>query len=272
MWEHTESPLYDLVQIMYGAVEHLVELRHRIFVVMATDARRRDCHGLLCGPHPALPPDAGRRRPLHLPAPTDMIWVRMEIIFSAALVLALPVLLYQILMFIRPALENPQEIASFDGRNHRRAAGAALFHRGIVFAYYVLLPVMLALPAGHRRRHCAANLGHSALLLVRAGRPPVDRRVLRDAADHGPVAGWASSRRSRWRSSGVMPSSASPSSPRPSRRPWTRLTWHWSWCRCSASTSGRAHGARSVPAAAVVWRRDANLNKECSFQCRSCVF
>src|SRR5512144_2758101 len=34
-WEISENPLYDLVQILYGSVEHLVELRHRIFVVLA---------------------------------------------------------------------------------------------------------------------------------------------------------------------------------------------------------------------------------------------
>jgi hypothetical protein len=35
-WEVSENPLYDLIQILYGAVEHLVELRHRIFIVLGT--------------------------------------------------------------------------------------------------------------------------------------------------------------------------------------------------------------------------------------------
>ena len=35
-WQTSESPLYDVIQIMYGAVEHLVELRHRIFAVLIT--------------------------------------------------------------------------------------------------------------------------------------------------------------------------------------------------------------------------------------------
>ncbi len=34
VWAATESPFYDLIQIMYGAVEHLVELRRRIFIVL----------------------------------------------------------------------------------------------------------------------------------------------------------------------------------------------------------------------------------------------
>ncbi len=144
MWAASESPLYDLVQIMYGAVEHLLELRKRIFVVMGTM--------LLGAIATAFFVDAILRF-LQAPAgnalfiflrPTDMIWVRMEIIFSAALVLALPVMLYQVLMFIRPALENPQEIAVF---KMVAIIGAPLvllfFIGGIIFAYYVLLPVML---------------------------------------------------------------------------------------------------------------------------------
>lgn len=144
MWAASESPLYDLIQIMYGAVEHLVELRKRIFVVMGT---------MLVGAIATaffvdailqfLQSPAGNALFIFL-RPTDMIWVRMEIIFSAALVLALPVMLYQILMFIRPALENPQEIAVF---KTVAVIGAPLvllfFVGGIAFSYYVLLPVML---------------------------------------------------------------------------------------------------------------------------------
>ncbi len=144
MWAASESPLYDLVQIMYGAVEHLLELRKRIFVVMAT---------MLLGAIVTaffvdailqfLQSPAGNALFIFL-RPTDMIWVRMEIIFSAALVLALPVMLYQILMFIRPALENPQEIAVFKSVAIIGAPLVLLFFiGGIVFAYYVLLPVML---------------------------------------------------------------------------------------------------------------------------------
>lgn len=144
MWAASESPLYDLIQIMYGAVEHLMELRKRIFVVMGS---------MLVGAIATAFFVDVILRFLQVPAknalfiflrPTDMIWVRMEIIFSAAIVLALPVMLYQILMFIRPALENPHEIAVF---KMVAIVGAPLvlffFIGGIVFAYYVLLPVML---------------------------------------------------------------------------------------------------------------------------------
>lgn len=144
IWEKSDSPLYDLVQIMYGAVEHLVELRHRIFWVMGTML----VGAIACGFFVdqilrILQEPAGDAVWIFL-RPTDMIWVRMEIIFSAALVFALPMLLYQALMFIRPALENPQEIRTF---RVIALIGTPLvlvfFVAGLVFAYFVLLPVML---------------------------------------------------------------------------------------------------------------------------------
>ena len=115
-----------------------------------------------------------------------MIWVRMEIIFSAALVIALPVMLFEILMFVRPALEAPQELAMFRAVAIVGAPLVLLFFiAGLAFAYYVLLPVMLPFLLGHWRFNRQSNVGHPSLLLVRAGRAAVDRRGLRDTADHG---------------------------------------------------------------------------------------
>jgi sec-independent protein translocase protein TatC len=144
IWQANESPLYDVIQILYGAVEHLVELRHRIFWVMGTMVVGAIIAAIFVDRILAfLQAPAGTATFIFL-RPTDMIWARMEIIFSAAIVLALPMILYQVLMFIRPALETPQEMTVF-----RTIAiiGAPLvllfFIGGVVFAYYVLLPVML---------------------------------------------------------------------------------------------------------------------------------
>lgn len=144
MWAASESPLYDLVQIMYGAVEHLVELRRRIFVVMGSMLVGAIASGVFVDRILQFLQSPAQNALFIFLRPTDMIWVRMEIIFSAALVLALPVLLYQALMFIRPALENPQEIAVF---KTVAIVGTPLvlvfFIGGLAFSYYVLLPVML---------------------------------------------------------------------------------------------------------------------------------
>jgi sec-independent protein translocase protein TatC len=144
VWAATESPFYDLIQIMYGAVEHLVELRRRIFIVLGA---------LLAGAVVAavfinrildfLTKPAGGAQLIVL-RPTDMVWTYMEVIFAAAAVVALPVLLYQVLMFIRPALENPEEVSIF-----RKAAFIAIpmvavfFLAGMAFAYFIMLPMGL---------------------------------------------------------------------------------------------------------------------------------
>ena len=143
-WAATGSPFYDLIQIMYGAVEHLVELRRRIFIVLGA---------LLVGAAVAavfinrildfLTKPAGGAQLIVL-RPTDMVWTYMEVIFAAAAVVALPVLLYQVLMFVRPALEDPQEISIF-----RMVAFIAIpmvavfFVAGMAFAYFIMLPMGL---------------------------------------------------------------------------------------------------------------------------------
>jgi sec-independent protein translocase protein TatC len=143
-WAASGSPFYDLVQIMYGAVEHLLELRRRIFIVIGA---------LIAGAVVAavfinriltfLTKPAGGAQLIVL-RPTDMVWTYMEVIFAAAVVVAMPVLLYQGLMFIRPALENPQELSVF------RAVAfiaiplvAVFFLLGMAFAYFIMLPMGL---------------------------------------------------------------------------------------------------------------------------------
>jgi sec-independent protein translocase protein TatC len=143
-WVVSGSPFYDLIQIMYGAVEHLVELRRRIFIVLAA---------LLVGAVAAgvfinrilnfLTKPAGGAQLIVL-RPTDMVWTYMEVIFAAAAVVALPVLLYQLLMFIRPALENPEELSVFRAIAFIAIPLVAVFFvMGMAFAYYIMLPMGL---------------------------------------------------------------------------------------------------------------------------------
>ncbi len=143
-WEASENPLYDLIQILYGAVEHLVELRHRIFIVVGT---------LLVGSVVAfffatpllefLTRPAGGIQLIVL-APIDMLWSTFEVVLGTAAVITLPVMMYQVLRFIQPALETPQEKAAF-----RTVAllGIPLvlvfFLLGSSFAYFIMLPFAL---------------------------------------------------------------------------------------------------------------------------------
>jgi sec-independent protein translocase protein TatC len=141
LWARSESPLYDLVQILYGSVEHLVELRHRIFMVigaMVVGAAialffANTILGLLTRPAAGVQ--------LIVLRPTDMVFIYIEIVMSAGAITALPMVLYQSLMFIHPALESPQELSLF------RAVAIlgmplvlVFFALGLSFAYFIMLP------------------------------------------------------------------------------------------------------------------------------------
>jgi len=144
VWAATGNPFYDLIQIMYGAVEHLLELRRRIFIVLGALAVGAVGAGIFVGRIlDFLKKPAGDAQLIVL-RPTDMVWTYMEVIFAVAAVVALPVLLYQALMFVRPALENPEELSVF------RAVAfiaiplvAVFFLTGMSFAYFIMLPMGL---------------------------------------------------------------------------------------------------------------------------------
>lgn len=143
-WDAGGNPLYDLVQILYGAVEHLVELRRRIFVVLAVLVVGGILAGVFANQILTLLTAPSKGVPLIVLRPTDMIWIYFEVILSAAAVLALPVLIYETLVFIRPALETPHEIAVF---RSMAIVGMPLvivfFIGGVLFAYFIMLPVGL---------------------------------------------------------------------------------------------------------------------------------
>jgi sec-independent protein translocase protein TatC len=68
----------------------------------------------------------------------------MEVIFAAAAIVALPMLIYQALMFIRPALEAPQEVAMFRSIALVGMPMVAIFFvGGLAFAYFIMLPMGL---------------------------------------------------------------------------------------------------------------------------------
>lgn len=141
VWEHSESPLYDVIQILYGTVEHLVELRRRIFYVLGALVVGAVVAGIFANRILGLLTLPAKGVPLVVLRPTDMIWTYFEVIFSAAAIVALPVLLINILFFIRPALETPAELKTY------RAVGIVgfplitlFFLLGIAFAYFIMLP------------------------------------------------------------------------------------------------------------------------------------
>jgi sec-independent protein translocase protein TatC len=72
------------------------------------------------------------------------MWVYFEIIISMAAVLTMPVLVIEILQFIRPGLENPNEIAVYRATTlFGIPAVVVFFALGVCFAYFIMLPFAL---------------------------------------------------------------------------------------------------------------------------------
>src|SRR5512136_3152034 len=81
-WQANGSILFGVIQILYGAEEHLLEIRRRIFVVMGTLLVSAILAGIFLQPMMKLLTQPSGGVPLQFLKPTDMIWVYMEIILS----------------------------------------------------------------------------------------------------------------------------------------------------------------------------------------------
>lgn len=143
-WELSENPLYDLIQILYGAVEHLVELRHRIFIVLGWLLGAAILAFIFSNQLLELIARPKGDIQLIVLAPIDMLWATFEVIFGTAAVLTLPIFLYQVLRFTEPALETPAERAAY---RIIALLGIPLvlvfFVLGSLFAYFIMLPFAL---------------------------------------------------------------------------------------------------------------------------------
>jgi sec-independent protein translocase protein TatC len=126
-------------------VEHLDELRSRIFVSLAALVPAL----VLCGWQNSLIIDILNRplpkgqEPITL-SPTEPFLTTATLVVYAALLIALPVLLYQMYAFVLPA---------FSGEERRVAlplmiAAPLLFIAGVLFAYFVILPPAITVLLG----------------------------------------------------------------------------------------------------------------------------
>lgn len=157
-WQSSGSIFYGVIQIMYGAEEHLLELRRRLFVVFGVLLGGAILAGVFVGRLMAFLTAPAHGVQLAVLQPTDMLWVYFEVILGAAAVVTLPVILYEVLMYIRPALETPQEVSIF-----RTVAlvgmplVAVFFMLGLSFAYFVMLPFGLKYLASFGSEVAKAN-------------------------------------------------------------------------------------------------------------------
>jgi sec-independent protein translocase protein TatC len=73
---------------------------------------------------------------LQVLGPTEGIAVYFRVALTAGLILAMPVLVYQFLMFILPGLEEREKMYVFWGV----PAATVLFLIGVVFSWYIMIP------------------------------------------------------------------------------------------------------------------------------------
>ncbi len=157
-WQSNGSIFYGVIQIMYGAEEHLLELRRRLFVVFGVLLGGAVLAGVFINYIMAFLTRPAQGIQLVVLQPTDMLWVYFETILGAAAIVTLPVILYEVLMYIRPALETPYEIGIF------RAVAlvgmplvAVFFAVGLLFAYFIMLPFALKYLASFGSEVAKAN-------------------------------------------------------------------------------------------------------------------
>ncbi len=119
-------------------LEHLEELRNRLIqtaiVVFATTllsaAFTNQILKMLLVPY-------GQQ--VQVLGPTEGIAIYFRVALTAGLVLAMPVLIYQFLMFILPGLEESEKLYIFWGV----PAATLLFLIGVAFAWFILIPTAI---------------------------------------------------------------------------------------------------------------------------------
>jgi sec-independent protein translocase protein TatC len=144
IWQARNSPIFSLINLLYAAAEHLEELRRRLMVTAVIFVVGIILAGVFADRlldvlrHPAGDIE------LIFIRPPEMFLAYFSIMVTAGLLLMLPVAIYELLLFIAPALETDSELKAF-----RLARWLAfpmvliLFVGGASFAYGVMLPVAL---------------------------------------------------------------------------------------------------------------------------------
>jgi sec-independent protein translocase protein TatC len=143
-WRREKSPMYGVIQFLYGVTEHLIELRRRaikagLALVAATAVSVLFTSRIMT----LLVRPAGGLKPVFL-RPTELFFTYFKVALVTGLILALPYVLFQLLAFIAPAMENPKEKTYFRNLVFFGAIpGTFFFIAGVAFCYFVMLPFAL---------------------------------------------------------------------------------------------------------------------------------
>ncbi len=143
-WRRQNSSIYGIVQFLHAVTEHLVELRHRAIRAGLALIAASAVSVLFTGKvMELLVRPAGGLKPIFL-HPTELFFTYFKVALLFGLCLALPYIIFQILAFVAPAMENPKEKNTF--RNlvlFGAVPGTFFFLAGVTFCYVVMLPFAL---------------------------------------------------------------------------------------------------------------------------------
>ena len=143
-WRRQGSAIYGIIQFLYGVTEHLIELRYRTIRAGLALVAATAVSVLFTGRVMALlVRPAGGLKPIFL-TPTELFFTYFKVALMVGVCLASPYIIYQLLAFVAPAMENPKEKKYF--RNlviFGTVPGTVFFLTGVAFCYTVMLPFAL---------------------------------------------------------------------------------------------------------------------------------
>jgi sec-independent protein translocase protein TatC len=142
-WQRQGNPIHGIVQFLYGVTEHLVELRYRMIRAGLALISATAVGVLFTGKVMQLLVRPAGFKPIFL-TPTELFFTYFKVAMMVGLCIALPYIIFQVLAFIAPAMENPEEKRTF--RNlvlFGAMPGTLFFLAGAAFCYAVMLPFAL---------------------------------------------------------------------------------------------------------------------------------
>jgi sec-independent protein translocase protein TatC len=142
-WRRQGNPIFGIVQFLYGVTEHLVELRYRLIRAGLALICSTAVGVLFTSKVMQLLVRPAGFKPIFL-TPTELFFTYFKVAMMIGLCIALPYIIFQVLAFIAPAMEAPEEKRTF--RNlvlFGAVPGTLFFLTGAAFCYIVMLPFAL---------------------------------------------------------------------------------------------------------------------------------
>jgi sec-independent protein translocase protein TatC len=139
-WRRQGNPIHGIVQFLYGVTEHLIELRYRMIKAGLALIAATGVAVLFTGKVMALLVQPAGFKPIFL-TPTELFFTYFKVAMMLGLCISLPYIIFQVLAFIAPAMENPNEKRTFRSIVLFGALpGTIFFLAGAAFCYVVMLP------------------------------------------------------------------------------------------------------------------------------------